>query len=348
MNFGLFKSRPVLPVAAVVLMAAAVCEAQPPNTNAWQSIIFSSPSNSETSSNLFYSPPDQSSLSPGFGGSFRLFQDSSPVTFGNFLPRGPEPGPAQMLRPKKSSDQSLDWEFMTPAQILGVSPDQVLQTQKRDGDNGQPSLTPTERFLERRNFSPRTDTNEAAGTSPWWKFRSDENDQTNEMPALFGSAFGDSTASTMFSQDSDTPQNYSPFGVGDSAWSKLFGTSIRKPVSTPVRQTESKDEFMQVLNPSFTPAAMASSAMPSSDETTFFKVQTVQPKFDSTTPLADPVGASFAPLKSGLGKPLDLAPLPTLTRQAGAQTVVPPAWAPQPPPWLSPTPQPFVIPQRKF
>ena len=45
---------------------------------------------------------------------------------------------------------------------------------------------------------------------------------------------------------------------------------------------------------------------------------------------------------------LPAAFLPGITGQAGGQSAFTPSLAPQLPPWMLQTPQPFVVPQRKF
>jgi hypothetical protein len=105
------------------------------------------------------------------------------------------------------------------------------------------------------------------------------------------------------------------------------------------------DRFRQLLNPGS--PATAPTATPA-----LGGLKTSLPQTLLGSGLAQPqaarIGASFAPLNSGIGKPADL---PKLSGAWGlSYTSTPPAaaWAPQPAPWLSPAPQPFVVPQRKF
>jgi hypothetical protein len=104
------------------------------------------------------------------------------------------------------------------------------------------------------------------------------------------------------------------------------------------------DQFRQLLEPGVFPATAATL---SPGRTAFSQPQTSSAS-DTTQPLVNPFGASFTPLSSGIGKPVGLQPLPGVTRQTSTQPAITPSWAPQPPPWMSQTPQPFVIPQRKF
>jgi hypothetical protein len=127
----------------------------------------------------------------------------------------------------------------------------------------------------------------------------------------------------------------------------LFGSSALTPAPAPdfAQQQADMDQFRQLLNPSSVPITATTTL---SDRTTSFKAPTALSDSDSIQPLANPVGASFAPLSSGIGEPASLTPLPGITRQVNLQPVTTPAWAPQPAPWMSQAPQPFVVPQRKF
>lgn len=330
------KLRLSLLLAAAVGIGALPGQARPPATNAWQPIIFSSPDNAEISSNVM-SHSTQSSSS-GLQSKLNLVQDASPVA--NFnnppLPTVPVLIPNQVRWIQRLPNDSRDWEFMTPAEILGVAPNQTLETQKRDANGDQVSPTSLERYLERQNPSSEFNANLSDSTSPSWNW---SNGQTNEVVSgLFGSNLG-----------SDMGDN------GNLSWSKLFGsplTQAKTPTPAPNQEATQAtaqgdmSQFMQLLNPGSTPDTTAA-AMTAPGETTSPQAQMVLPDSDATEALANPIGASFAPLSIRAGKPIGLAPLPTITRQPSAQSV-PSAWAPQPPPWLLTTPQPFAVPRSKF
>lgn len=337
-----------LPLLAVAVRATvSSLEAQPAATNAWQPIIFSSPGSTEISSNVM-SHSAQPSF-PDFQGKLHVLQDASPVVnFGNPpLPAGPVPMPSQMRRFQKTPNNSLDWEFMTPAEIMGVAPDQILQTQTGNTNGEQSSLTPMERFLEGQNSSTRFYTNSFGNSSPGQNFWANGDDQTNNASSGLVSGGWGNLASAIFNPSLKNAPSDNLFANpnGDSSWSKVFGSPSPSPAPNPAQQQQQgMSQFMQLLNPESTPVTAATAP----DVITSLKAQTVLSDFDSTEPLGNPIGASFAPLSSGISKPIGLAPLPTITRQASAQPAAPPAWAPQPPPWLSSTPQPFAIPQSKF
>jgi hypothetical protein len=335
------KLSPLL--AAAVLMVALSCPAQRPATNGWQPIIFSSPDHTEISSNLTLRSAQPSSS--GIQSKLQLFQDASPVAaFANMpLPAGPAPMPSQMRRSQKSSGDIQQWEFMTPAEILGVAPDQILQTQRRDTNSDQGSLTPMERYLQGQSSFAQFRTNSPNNSFQQRNLWADGDQQTNNTSSSLFGGFGNmqSNVSSPFLGNAPS-DNLFRNSSGNSDWSTVFGSPAPQPVSNPAQQQSDMGRFMRLLNPDSTPATA------SPDEMTSFKAQTALPDSDSTEPLASPLANSFAPLSSGISKPAGLTPLPTLTQQAGAQPVAPPAWAPQPPPWMSSTPQPFAIPQRKF
>jgi len=60
------------------------------------------------------------------------------------------------------------------------------------------------------------------------------------------------------------------------------------------------------------------------------------------------IAASYTPLSSGISKPPELPKLPAAWNVGYTSTPPAAAWSPQQAPWLSPGPQPFVAPQRKF
>lgn len=358
MDFRLLRLKwpPLLAVA--VLVAVSSLEAQPAATNAWQPIIFSSPSNTDISSNL--TPQATQPAAPSsFQSMLRSLQNASPVTtFGN-LPAAPMPGQIFILgraqRLPKSADNNRDWEFMSAAEILGVAPNQILPTPERETSGNQGSLTPIERYFERQNSPTRMRDNLSGNSSLEQNFWAGGGDQTNDAASdLFGNNSGNSQ-STIFNPSLNNAPNGNLFAGpnGNSDWSKLFGSLLPSAPTPNLAQQQQQqqqqaemDQFKQLLDPSFTPVTTAT---PSSDKTTFPQPQTILSfSDDSTAPLANPIGASFAPLSSGIGKPASLAPLPTITQQASVQPVAPPTWTPQPPPWLSPAPQPFAVPQRKF
>ena len=337
-------------LALAALVMVPFVEAQPAATNAWKPIIFSSPAGNEISSNPI-SPSTQPLAPADFRG---LFQDASPLS--SFNDFGPAPLPNAGGRIQKSSEDRQDWIFKTPAEIMGVSSEQILQTKKRNENGQQKNLSPMERYLEARNPSARFDrSGDPSRSRDFWGQGNDQTNSDNTSLDLMNSDPDDLQSPAISGQPFDTAPGatVSANPNKDSVWSKIFGTPASQPApsaSTIAKQQAEMNQFQQLLNPGSVPVTAATTVP---DNTTAFKSQNSLPMTDSTQlgstqPLVNPIGASFAPLNSGIGQPAALATLPTITRQAGIPAVTTPAWAPQPAPWMSQNPQPFVVPQRKF
>jgi hypothetical protein len=321
--------------------------AEPPTTNAWKPIIFSAPDNNVISSNLD-SPSTQPVPPANLKGG--LFDNTTPVPSFNLDP-APTTDTGRRLQ-KKSNDRS-DWIFQTPAEIMGVAPDQIVSSDKRSDDGRQKKLTPLERYLEERSPLSKSRMNSSPSRNYW----GDENGQTNRddyAPNSINTGLDDLQSSVTTSQ----PLNAAPGTVAgnnlfanpkaDSVWADLLGTPAPQPAPNPVtaaKQQADMDQFRRMLNPGFVPVSTPTAV---SDSASSFKSQINLPVSSSTQPLVNPIGASFAPLNSGIGQPAPLTQLPGIIGQANTQPSLTPSWAPQPAPWTSPNPQPFVIPQRKF
>jgi hypothetical protein len=335
--------------ALAMLMAVSSVDAQSTTTNAWKSIIFSSPGGGGITSNLTSlstQPVPPASLQG-------LFQDTSPVpSFNDFAPA---PMPDMGRRPQKSANNRQDWVFMTPAEIMGVAPEQLSRTQKR-GANGQPdNLSPMERYLERQSPSARSKNN-----SPDNPFRSRnywgaDDGQTNgdntDTSDTVENGLADLQSATAPGQSSSGAPDNNLLGAPnvDSPWSKVPGASALQGVSDSAQQKMDLEQaqFQQLLSPG-TVSVTTPTSLP--DRTTSLNAQATVMDSDSTEPLANPIGASFAPLSSGIARPIGLTPLPGITARPASPLLAPttPAWVPQPAPWNSQMPQPFAIPQRKF
>src|SRR5690348_5337754 len=123
-------------LALALLGMAPFVSAQPAATNAWKPIIFSSPAENEISSNPI-SPSTQPMLSMGPQG---LLQGPTPIA--SFRGFRPAPAPNARGQIHKSAQDSEDWIFMTPAEIMGVSSDQILQKGKHKANGQREYLTP--------------------------------------------------------------------------------------------------------------------------------------------------------------------------------------------------------------
>jgi len=350
-------SRPIsLRLSSFLALAALAMvpwvDAGPAATSTWKPIIFSSPADNEISSNPI-SPSTQPLASADSRG---LFQDASPLSSFNDL--GPVPMPNGGRRIPKSSQDHQDWVFMTQAEIMGVSPEQLLSDQDRNAKSDQNSLNPLERLLERQNSSGKFSAKLAAGPAQSrnsWVRGNNETNSDDITSGLMDDGPDDRQSSRISGQFPNPAPGYfmSANPNTETAWSPLSGTPAPPPAPGPathIQQQVEINQFQQLLNPGFVPVTAATTVP---DNTTAFKPANPSPITDptqlgSTQPLVNPVGAAFAPLNSGIGQPAALAPLPTATRQISIPLVTTPTWAPQPAPWLSQNPQPFAIPQRKF
>ena len=335
------------PLALAVWAVVSAVDAQSTATNAWKPIIFSSPDNSETTSNLtsLSTRPVPPANLQG------LFQDTSPLpSFNDF---GPAPVPDTGRRIQKSANERQDWIFLTPAEIMGVAPDQLSRNRKRDANDKSDSLSPMERYLERQNPSARlknNSPNHPFGSRNFWEADNGQtNGDNNDASDLNDSGLTDPRLATALNPSAGGAPDNNLLGApnADSPWSKAPGDSASPWVPNSVQQRMDLEQaqFQQLLNPGAVPVTAATS-LP--DRTTSLNAQSTVYGSDSIEPLVNPVGGSFTPLSSGIGRPASLAPLPGITRPAGIPAISTPAWAPQQAPWTSQTPQPFAIPQRKF
>jgi len=348
MDFRLFSWKLTLLLAFAALALVPSVEAQGLATNGWKPIIFSSPDNAEISSNL-----TSLTTQPATPANFKsVFQDAAPVpAFNNFSP-GPAPARREGRRIQKTPNERQDWVFMTPEEIMGITPEKMFNRSQTDADSQRKeNLTPMERYLERQNQTARTNSDffSPKDSSSPLGFWGNGNIQTNGgSPNPTGSSLGDLRSTILNQSLNDAPNNNSFANPkGDSIWSKLLGSPAITPALGPnaAQQQAEMDQFQQLLNPGSAPIT-ATTISPVG--TVFPQPQTILSGSDSTQPLANPVGASFTPLSSGIGEPTSLTPLPGITRQASLQPAITPTWTPQPAPWMSQTPQPFAVPQRKF
>src|SRR5690242_8082452 len=112
MERRLFNSGCTPLLALAVMAAVPFAGAEPPTTNAWKPIIFSSPDNNVISSNL-NSPSTQPVPPANLQGG--LFENTTPVPSFSF---GPASVPDTGRRVQKKSDDRGDWAFQTPAEIM--------------------------------------------------------------------------------------------------------------------------------------------------------------------------------------------------------------------------------------
>jgi len=337
-------------LSAVFLSAAAQNGASPSG----KAIIFSAPAGENAATNMSSLAP-QLSDRPDFANELR-----APVSVfdaqGPSLPLPAPSGPPALSRTEaqqlqKILDQRENWALMTPAEILGVDTFRnTLRTPEQEAADNQESLTVVERFLERQWQSHTAVTNRyhSDNTSSGWDLSRHQDGMTNE--SSFNSArIGLSAAPQMLDRFlNGSPANSLFAGQNGNRSSDWFTSPGQAPQPVPPtpEQLAEKERFRQLLDPGSYSGASAKSS-PGGEF-----LSSLRPITDTTsdqTPAVNPVGATFAPLSSSIGRPTGLAPMAGIAGATNWQSSADrPAWAPQPPPWLVQTPQPFTTPQRKF
>jgi len=351
MGFSFAYLKRVLPLAAVVWGAVFSAHAQRAAFRPGQPILFSSPGSDNATTNV----PRLSTPSPvDFASPLQksdLVFDFNNVPASAQQPRSTPPvfSPANNQRLRELLDQRNNWALLTPAEILGVkTPESFGQTSEWEADGRQRTKTAMERYLDRHSQAQTADTNglQSDSSSPFVTFPGDWGNQPDvNFPMPINSGL-DNAEQLLKRFLNAAPNNNTPSNPNPAAnWPAQITTPQRpQPVQNPAQQVE-MDRFRQLLTPVSSSAAVTT---PSPGNTIFSPAQT---RTDSHLglPASSRVGASLPTLSSGIGMPLGLTPLPGITaptnwQQAGVQ----PDWAPKPPPWLSQTPQPSAIPQRKF
>jgi hypothetical protein len=345
MGFTFAYLKRVLPLAATVLVAVFSVQAQRAAPRPGQSILFSSPQSDTVFSNMpSLSPKPPESLDFG-----NTLQAPSSVSFSGPsvdtpLPVGaPVVSRAEALRMQDLLDRRKNWMLLTPAEILGATtPKKILGIQEHDAAGRPKNLTAMERYTERRNQPSPTDSNTNA--FPAWNFSDKQPDTLDSIPG--GLRSPDNMAASLLNP---APDNQTFAGQDrNNSWSKLFDSTSPSPSPSPVvtmAQQTDMERFRQLLMPGS--SSTAAVATPSLSGIKISLPQTALSSGLGQSALT-PVGASFTPLNSGIGKPAEMPKLPSIWSLSVTSPPSAAAWAPQPPPWLSPTPQPFATPQRKF
>jgi hypothetical protein len=245
-------------------------------------------------------------------------------------------------------DARENWALMTPEEILGVgTPRNTLRSTEQEAADSQRNLTLVERFLERQRQPQTTATNKYLNDNSLagWGFSRNQARLTNESPF---NPVGLPTAAQILDRFfNDTPANSRVPGQNENSragWFRSLGLPPQPVPPTPEQLAE-RERFKRLLDP----GSFSDSTAKAGSGGKFLAL--LQPLPDTTanqTPAVSPAGSSFAPLNSGIGRPAGLPPLPGITSTNWQSSAALPAWAPQPPPWLVQTPQPFVVPQRKF
>jgi hypothetical protein len=342
MGFSFASLKRGLPLAAIAAAVVFPAQAQRLLFRKGQPIMFSAP----TSENALSNTP---SLSPKPPASLDLENATEAPEQFNFdrSPAAPLPmvapylSPAEAARERDLLDRRRNWALLTPGEILNeVTPEKIMGLTERNVF-GQPKYsTAMERYAARQSqlqLLARTNLLPAGNLSPAWLSPGERRSMSN---AIYGGWDGsESLSGPLFNPAPNNQILARP--DEDGGWSKLFeSTSTPKPtpwMSKPnPAPAENLERFRQLLNRGSSPAVSAAAAD---------GLKTSLPQSLLGSGLAQPqpvrIGASFAPLNSGIGKPGEL---PKLTGAFGLNYTSPPPAAP----WVSPNSQPLAAPQRKF
>jgi hypothetical protein len=339
MAFNLSK-----PVVALLVIAMGAMVLSTAAQQSGQSIIFSAPPSDDAQS---VTP----SLTPPSSQPLTLPSTmQAPVSpFGYSMPNNrlilppPQANAAEQQRMKQLLDDRKNWTLMTPEEIFGATTTQ--KPAERDALGQEKNQTQLERYLERENQS-------LTGRTNGWR-----NDRANSS---WDPAHAQDRTSPFDSRRNDTTDASQNFDLnrlfngrrnidaaanqnGNASWDALNTAPPPAPVKPNLEQQAAMERFRQLLEPSPAPVAE------SSPNSRFFSAPkpAADPFITQPAFVANPAGASFTPLSSGISRPAGLTPLPGITTPVSHPTAAP-SWAPQPPPWASQTPQPFASPQWKF
>jgi len=317
---------------AMIFSAGAQSSSQP--------ILFSAPAGDDAAASASSRTPEQPNLAnelqaPSDAFNFNAAPGDAPL---------PQPmQPAANARLRQALNERKNWTLMTPEEIMGVTtPEKMLGLRERDTGGQEKNLTPLERYWERQQQSKTAATNDdqTGDLATRWDFSGNIEDRPGAS-AMDNLSPGNSR-SFLNGLFNAAPDNNAV--ARTSVWQKFQNGT---PATAPnLAQQAAMERFRQLLNPS-PPSA---SAVTRSSGTLFPLPQMAPPSPYWQQPLVfvNPIGASFTPLNSWIGRPAGLTPLPGITGQNNLQPAPPPSWTPQPAPWLSQAPQPFAIPQRKF
>jgi len=332
-------------VAALLLGGTASALAQ-----SGQSIIFSKPADHSATPER-----NDSKALPGANNSANPLGDSSlfnsPDTSAPLPPPLPSATDRQQLQ--KNLRDRRDWALMTPEEILGVKRPESILMPEGQPDDKEKDLTPLERYLSRQEQARRqsvagTNGSGTVNNAALWEtlMKSKEAPNDGRMDAVRAT-----TANTqpnwkeLFGGPS--ANNNIPVSGRTADWGKPFGFSPAAPAAEDLAKAAEMERFRKILAGS-TPADATAKASPGGQ---FLLSPPASPIANPQPPVATPAFNSITPVSALNDKPTELTSLKILSGQpVKPATVTRPAWAPQPPPWLSQMPQPltFTPPPRQF
>ena len=258
--------------------------------------------------------------------------------------------PAQMpqvnaLQQMLQDQRQKNWTEMTPEEIFGLpAPDKSADPKISLKPNASSTdVTALEKYLLQKRLVQNGSTNLGA-PSEGWNFLDDKTglpDQKRAEELRNGSL----AHSQIFDRLLGNAQDYRRNSLqgDDDAWNRVF-VSARQS-QPPQQQVADDDAFTQLIHPTEPTTEMRNAALGGK----YFApvVPPLDPNLEPRPVGYNPLGASFTPLTSGIGRPKRLDPLPGLTSGLSTPSLTP-SWAPRPPPWTQDTPQLFVNPVRRW
>ena len=272
---------------------------------------------------------------------------------------------------QKILDEKANWALMTPEEILGVAtPKSIIEGADSGADANGQKLTVMERYLARQeavrlaaysnamasdsqagHWSPST-TNDSGATPTDANLQEAESIAARFSEGLVASnRFGMRPEGLAIGLAGFLPDQTLLDKPNQAGWAR------NGRITTPPAPSRSKGQNNDFRSSLTMGGAQYAGADPLSDtpastppDIEMYSVLRPPPseKPISQAPLLSPAASPFGPIDSGIGQPVGLTPLPPITGYTNRAAVAPPAWTPQPPPWLAPLPAPGMVPQRRF
>ena len=326
-----------LGIAATLCATAASARAQ-------NSIVFSKPADPVDTANAFVSPSEHklvdSSRAPT-----PLFGRKPSGEF-DVLPGAQKPrslSPEQSRQAQKFFDEQNNWILRTPAEIMDVpTVEKILGIPDPDQD-----LSVRERYLKRREQQRSGSVTNAlahgirAGNQDESPFAAWRGEQKRNAAGELIVPNAQKTAGGFLTGQADQVLTAEEERRAHSPWNSAF--AVPPPLPKPdLAQQASMERFRVMMNPPAPEKPLVSAPVAPAPNPNF------QP-----LPKINPAGNSARPMEDGIGRPMGLMPLPTVTGVRPGQLNAPkPKPLVEPPPWVAQdkkaTPKPGVFPQRKF
>jgi len=269
-----------------------------------------------------------------------LFNFDEPTISFDLLPNATAPSvsPETAKQWKKILETKNNWALMTPKEIMGLpTPEKILGL---PAPNNEDNLSPEQRFLSRQDRAVATAATNAQVRSDAALLENEANPFLPNNRSGQASRLGDgpdfhSTPNANLRPDGQTGADQRDI----SPWTSAFTVPPAAPKPSSEQQA-AMERFRALMEPSSpaetTPARPVTSTTPLPDPN-------LQPQ-----PLVNPLGHSFTPLQSSIGRPTGIMPLPGITGPYKTPAPSKSSSQAQLPPWLSDSPPPFGASPRKF